>query len=59
MSIMPIQLPGLDQDDTRPMTERDRQLAQLRAAAPLRPMGDAGRHSRDVVGLPLFEPTLL
>ena len=34
-------------------------LAQLRAAAPLRPMGDAGRHSRDVVGLPLFEPTLL
>jgi hypothetical protein len=38
---------------------RERQLLQLRAAAPLRPMGDVGRHSAGTVGLPLFEPCLL
>lgn len=52
----PLDLLDVPQDDTRPMTDRDRQLAQLRAAAPLRPR--CAQHSSDVIGLPLFEPTL-
>jgi hypothetical protein len=35
---------------------RERQLLQLRGAAPLRPHG--AQHSADVTGLALFEPTL-
>lgn len=54
-----VQLIALKDVDHRPMTERDRQLAQLRAAAPMRPNATHGRHSADTVGLPLFEPTLL
>jgi hypothetical protein len=49
----------VDDSHTRPITARERQLLQLRAAAPLRPMGDVGRHSAGTVGLPLFEPCLL
>jgi len=38
-------------------TAKESQLIALRAAAPLRPR--CTQHSSDVIGLPLFEPTLL